>query len=329
MKRITSRYQFLIWLTVSVAMGMTTLAQEVSRPVNKSDAALRELHVIITDNKERSLDDVKQNDIQLIEDGLPQTIESFSLIDLPVIYGLVIDTSGSMRTQFPTIIDTVKKIIEANRPNDQAFIVSFVTSIRILLAQETTSNKLQLLDALNTLYIEGGQTALIDAVYLSAEKLLKTETSDQKLKARKALVVITDGEDRSSIRKEEDLFRMLQNGGPKIFVIGLIEELDAEGGFIRKSPRERAVRLIERLTKETGGRGFFPRKKEDFTKVVAEISHDLQRQYVIGYRSTAGTEKFHTVEIKVSDTPDKKKRRAVLKPKYKTEELVRMANSEP
>ena len=321
-RRLVSCYQ--LCLILSTVLTVTSLAQEVP-PANKSEAALKELHVIITDNKGHALDDVKQSDIQLIEDGVPQTIESFSLVERPVIYGLVIDTSGSMRTQLPTIIDTAKKIIEANRPNDEAFIVRFVSSDRIMLAQEKTSDKLQLLNALNTFYVEGGRTAVIDAVYLSAEKLMKAEPSEQKLQPRKALILITDGEDRSSIRKEEDLFRMLQDGGPMIFVIGLVEELDAEVAFTRKSPRERALGLIERLTQETGGRVLFPKKK-DFANVVTEITHDLQRQYVVGYRSMAEPQKVHTVEIKVSDTPDKKKRKAVLKSKYKAGELEPVVN---
>ncbi|HET6891031.1 MAG TPA: VWA domain-containing protein [Pyrinomonadaceae bacterium] len=325
--RLVNQYQ--ISLILLTALSLTSLAQEVPGPPSQSDKPLRELHVIITDSKAHSLDDVKQNDIQVIEDGLPQTIESFSVEERPVIYGLVIDTSGSMRTQLPKIIDTAKKIIETNRPNDEAFIVSFVTSTRILLLQETTSDKLQMLNALNKLFIEGGQTAVIDAVYLSAQKLLKTEPSDQKLKPRKALILITDGEDRSSAYKEEQLLSMLQNSELKIFAIGLVEELDSTEAFIRRSPRERAVRLIERFTKETGGRAFFPRNKEDFTKVADEITHDLQRQYVVGYRSTAGAQKFHTVEIKVSDTPDKKKRRGFVQPKYKAQELEPVVNKKP
>lgn len=325
--RLVNRYQ--ISLILLTALSLTSLAQEAPGPTSQSDKPLKELHVIITDNKAHSLDDIKQNEIQVIEDGVPQTIESFSMVERPVVYGLVIDTSGSLRSQFRTIIDTAKKIIEANRPNDEAFIVRFVSTDRILLAQEKTSDKLQLRNALDTFYVEAGQTAVIDAVYISAQKLLKTEPSDQTLKPRKALILITDGEDRSSVHKEEQLLSLLQNSEFKIFAIGLTEELDRTEGLIRRSSRDRAVRLIERLAKETGGRAFFPRNKEDFPKVTAEITHDLQRQYVVGYRGTAGAQKFHTVEIKVSDTPDKKKRRSFVQPKYKAQELEPVVNNKP
>lgn len=318
-------YRSFIWLTLILALSISLVAQQ-PQPAQKPDATLKELHVIITDNKNHSLDDVKQNDIQITENGTPQTIESFALVELPVTYGLVIDTSGSMRSQFPTIIQIGRNIIEANRFKDETFIVRFVHSDRISLVQETTSDKAQLVSSLGTLRVEGGQTAFIDAVYVSAEKLIKTGGLDEK--RRKALIVISDGENRLSAHGEEELFRLLRNGDLQIFVIGLVEALDSEGGFIRKSPRERAVGLIERLAKETGGRAFFPRKDEEFIKAMAEISHDLQKQYVLGYHSTAGTS-AQTLEIKVSDTPEKKKRRALFKPKYKAEEPKPVVNNKP
>lgn len=299
-----------MWLTLTLAVSISSTAQQVSQPLQKPDATLKELHVIITDNKNHSLDGVKQNDIQIIENGTPQTIESFALLEMPVTYGLVIDTSGSMRSQFPTIIQIGRNIIEANQPKDETFIVRFVSSDSISLAQETTSDKAQLLSSLSTLRVEGGATAFTDAVYVSAEKLLRTGSLSEK--RRKVLIVVSDGEDRSNIHGEEKLFRMLRNANLQIFVIGLVEELDSDGGFIRKSPQKRAVQLIERLAKETGGRAFYPRKKEDFPKAITEISHDLQRQYVVSFRSTAGTS-AQTLEIKVSDSPDNKKRRALFK----------------
>lgn len=317
----------LIVLMLSAALNLSAPPQEGSSPPPKPNVVSRELHLIITDNKGHSVDDVNPNDIQVVEDGTPQTIESFDLQELPVSFGLVIDTSGSLRSQFPRVIETAKKIIESNQPNDEAFIVRFVHSSQIALVQDITSDKMPLLAVLGTLRVQPGQTAVLDAVYLSADKLLR---ADRKQKYRQALVLITDGEERASRTKEEDLLKMLQNAGLKIFIIGLVEELDSEGGFIRRAPRERAKALIERLAKETGGRAFFPRKSEDFQKVVAEITHDLHKQYVVKYRSSLSAQKpFVEIEIKVKEGADKKKRRPVFKPKYKVEGLESLGNDKP
>jgi Ca-activated chloride channel family protein len=295
--------------------------QEQSQPIQKQEIRLREVHAIITDQKDHSLDDITKEDIQLIQDGVPQTIESFSLLDMPIRYGLVIDTSGSLRSQFPRVIQTSKNLVARNRSSDATFVARFVDSTRINLVREMTANKEQLLASLGTLKVEGGQTALIDAVYATAEYLIKLEAGSE-MKYRKALVLITDGEDRNSFYKSDQLFKMLRNKNLKIFVIGLVQELDNEGGFSRKAPRERALELIGQLTKTTGGRAFFPNKAQDFERVVDELSHDLQKQYVLSYRPEPGAiKKEHEVQIKVSDTPDKRKRQALLKSKYSAEDL--------
>jgi Ca-activated chloride channel family protein len=316
-------------LSALIATG--ALAQEASRPTEKRDSTLRELHFIVTDNGGHSLNDIRQDEIQVIEDGAPQKVESFSQLEFPVHYGLVIDTSHSLNTQFPKVIETAKKIVASNRPDDKVFIVRFIDSSRIEKAQEMTSDKSQLLTTLNELRVGGeGQTALIDAVYVSVQELLKVADVDREVKHRQAMVLITDGEDRMSFYKEEELFKLLQKGNFRIFVIGLVQELDREGGFIRMAPRERAIQLIERLTKETGGRAFFPKKPEDFPNVVTKIAHDLHLQYVAMYRAVAGPKKKnHKVEVKISDTNDKNKRRAILKSNYNTEQLEWTENKKP
>ncbi len=140
--------------------------------------------------------------------------------------------------------------------------------------------------------------------------------------------LITDGEDRSSFFSADQLFNLLRNQNLKIFVIGLVKDLDAEGGLIRKSPRERAVKLLEQLAKETGGRAFFPQKAKDFERVVDEIAHDLQKQYVVGYRPVPEPVKNDCkIEIRIGEKQGKRKRRAILKPRYSTNELEEVSNN--
>jgi Ca-activated chloride channel homolog len=302
-----------VGLILLVIIATSLMAQEASK--GQQDSVLREVHLIITDRDGHTADDIKQDEIQVIEEGKPQTIDSFSMLDLPARYGLVIDTSGSLRLQFPKVIELAKGIVESKKPEDQVFIVRFIDSDRINKAQEMTSDKSQLLTALGMLRPAGqGQTALIDAVYISAQELLKPTGVDPEATHRKAIVLISDGEERQSLYNEDQLFKLLRKGNLKVFIIGLVQELDREGGFIRLAPRDRAIKLIEGLARETGGRAFFPKKPEDFTNVLMQIAHDLHLQYVIKYQSVSGAKRTNPkIEIKVSDGPGKRKRKAIFK----------------
>jgi Ca-activated chloride channel family protein len=100
---------------------------------------------------------------------------------------------------------------------------------------------------------------------------------------RRALIVITDGEDRNSFYKQEQLFSRLREEDVQIFVIGFVNELDKETGFIRKSPKEKATMLINKLATETGGRAFFPESLSELPQIANEIVRDLRTQYVLSY----------------------------------------------
>src|SRR5688572_11090629 len=226
------------------------------------NAELVQLHVRVIDRNNRPVNDVPKTAFHVFEDGVPQTIENFTREEVPISYGLAVDTSGSLRSQLQSVIDAGKTIINANKPGDETFLVRFISSDNIETVQDFTSNKELLLEGLDNFYVEGGQTAVIDAVYLSAEHVsgYGRESGDRR---RRALIVITDGEDRNSFYKQEQLFARLREEDVQIFVIGFVNELDKEAALIRKSPREKAVQLINKLATETGGRAFFPESIAD------------------------------------------------------------------
>jgi Ca-activated chloride channel family protein len=168
------------------------------------------------------------------------------------------------------------------------------------------------MDGLDSFYVEGGQTAVIDAVYLSAEHVSEYRRGDDGDRRRRALIVITDGEDRNSFYKQEQLFARLREEDVQIFVIGFVNELDKETGLIRKSPREKAVQLINKLATETGGRAFFPESIADLPSIANEIIRDLRTQYVIAYNPTNKTQDGTYRAIRVTvDQPSGEKRIAL------------------
>ena len=278
------------------------------------NAELVQLHVRVIDRNNRPINNVPAGDFHVFEDGVAQKIESFTREEVPISYGLAVDTSGSLRSQLQSVIDAGKTIINANRPGDETFLVRFISSDKIETVQDFTASKEQLLDGLDSFYVEGGQTAVIDAVYLSAEHVSEYKKGDEGDRRRRALIVITDGEDRNSFYKQEQLFARLREEDVQIFVIGFVNELEKEAGLIRKSPREKAVNLIKKLASETGGRAFFPESLSELPQIANEIIRDLRTQYVIAYNPTNkeqdGT--YRAIKVTVDQPSDSSEKRIAL-----------------
>jgi len=271
------------------------------------------LNVRVIDRNNRPIDNVRQEEFRVFEDGQPQPIEFFTREEVPITYGLAVDTSGSLRSQLQSVIDAAKAIINSNKRGDETFIESFISSGKIETIQDFTANKELLMDGLENLYVEGGQTAVIDGVYLAAEHVAEYKKGDQSDRRRRALIVITDGEDRNSFYKQEQLFSRLREEDVQIFVIGFIRELGRDAGFIRKSPQEKAVNLLNRLAAETGGRAFFPDSLSELPQIANEIVRDLRTQYVLAYNPTnkARDGTYRAIKVMVNEGPSGDKRIAL------------------
>lgn len=285
----------------------------------KVDTNLVNLNVRVIDRLNRPVDNVREEEFRVFENGVAQPISYVSRQEVPISYGLVIDNSGSLRSQIDKVIEAGKSIVGSNKVGDETFLVRFIDRDHIETVQDFTSNKNALTDALDGLYVEGGQTAVKDAVYLSAEHVAQYKKGDDlDDRRRRALILVTDGEDRASFYNEEQLFARLREDDVQIFVIGFVKELDKESGLIRKSPRDKAVGLLERLAKETGGRVFFPDSLSELPTIASEITRDLRTQYRIGYSPTnkARDGSYRTVRVQIADAAGHDKRIAVTRPGY-------------
>jgi Ca-activated chloride channel homolog len=277
------------------------------------NADLVQLQVRVIDRNNRPIGNLPQNEFHVFEDGVAQPIEYFTREDVPISYGLAVDTSGSLRSQLPTVIEAGKSIINSNKTGDETFLVRFVGRENSEIVQNFTANKENLMDALDNMYVEGGQSAVVDAIYLSAEYVAEYRKGDESDRRRRALIVITDGEDRNSFYNQEQLFARLREEDVQIFVIGFVNELDKEAGFIRKSPREKAVNLINKLASETGGRAFFPESLSELPQIANEIIRDLRTQYVLAYNPTNKSDDGTYRAIKVTvDQPNSSEKRIAL-----------------
>lgn len=280
----------------------------------KIDTELVNLNVRVIDRNGRPINNVQQKEIKVYEDGILQQIEFFDKAEVPTNYGIVVDNSGSMRQQLDKVVEAGKILVNTNRPADESMIIRFVGRDKIEIEQPFTSNKADLIDALDNLYIEGGQTAIIDAVYLAVENVDEYEKEKNAIeKKRRALILVSDGEDRNSYYNEKQLFELLKESEVQIFVIGFVDDLSKEGGFISKSPQAKAKAFLERIATETGGKAYFPSSPSVLPELAKEISNELRTQYSIGYIPSNDRRdgSFRNIKVQVDDGPNAQKRIAV------------------
>lgn len=274
------------------------------------------LSVRVVDRTGRIVADVRPDEFKVFEDGVAQPVESVSKEDVPINYGLVVDNSGSLRNQLEKVIEASKIIIGANKPQDEAFVVRFVSSDKVEVVQEFTSSKQDLNDAVDTFFPEGGATAIIDAVMLAAEKASEHEKGKRfEDKTRRALILITDGEDRESYYKVEELFKTLREADVQIYPIGFVNELSKDEGFIKKSPRDKAIKLLERMAQETGGKAYFPKSVDELPAIANAINSELRTQYSIAYAPTNDKRDggFRAIKVMIADDAKRGKRIPVTK----------------
>ncbi len=266
------------------------------------------LNVLVTDASNRPVNDVKQEEFRVFENDIPQTISFFSKDEIPLLYGVVIDNSGSFKNVLKPVVNAAKIIISQNKPGDETILIRFIDRGKIETIKDFTTDKAALSNSLDTLYIEGGQTAVIDAVYLAAQRISQYKKDDG-VNHRRAMILITDGEDRSSYYKKDQLIDLLRKENIQVFVIGIVSILEDEGGSRAKSPRERATNLINSLTKETGGLAFFPKSPKELQNIANEFMLYLRTQYVIGYLPSGkeSQKSYRNVSVKLVDSPELKK----------------------
>lgn len=298
-----------------IALGLLLFnanAQETSRKAESgSQSSIVLLNVRVTDEAGHPVSDVRQEDISVIEDGVLQTISFFSKEEVPLSYGLLIDNSGSMRSQLDQVLDAGRLIVNGNRPGDETFLVRFVTSDKIQMVSGFTTSKAALFGSLDSMFVEGGQTAVIDAVILSLEYAAKNRKGMDGNR-RLALVMVTDGEDRASRLKRAELTERLHKEDIQIFAIGLVKQIED------KKSREKATDLLKFLAQETGGRAFFPNSTSELRGIAEEITRDLRTQYLVGYIPANGnaSNTLHKVQVKVIEAQGKGKRVAVTRVGY-------------
>jgi hypothetical protein len=184
-------------------------------------------------------------------------------------YAILVDNTGSMRTQFREVLTIAEAILDHISDQATISIYNFKTESLgknhfavITSGVAWSQDKVLLKQYVSKLAIVPGQTTLLDAV-ASVANDLNARDLDGGVSREKVVFLITDGEERASKIKEKQLLQELTESNIKVNTFGMVKELDKETGFTRKSPQDKALRLIGRIGKETGGRSVFSRSKKD------------------------------------------------------------------
>jgi VWFA-related protein len=227
---------------------------------------------IATDKRGKFVRNLNEKDFAILDDHKPpQSIVNFRReTDLPIQLGLLIDTSGSVRGRFDFEEEAAVSFLgKTVRPNfDKAFVVGFNGHSQMM--QDFTDNAALLSAAVHHLQ-DGGGTALYDAIYRACHEKLIKDHEDRP--SRRAIVVLSDGEDNQSDFSEGQAIEMAQRAEVIIYAIST----DDSGLILRGD------KVLQRIADATGGRAFFPYKMKDIKNSFSSIEDELRSQYVVSY----------------------------------------------
>lgn len=245
--------------------------------VFRAGVELVSLNVTVTDSQGRYVTDLEQAEFSVFEDGAKQELSFFNRTNLPIALSLLIDSSASMEQRMEHAQEAAIGFAKRIRGQDLAQVVDFDSRVEIKLG---FTNKVEELEAAIRTTSPGGSTALHNAVYISLKELAKVRAKNPDEIRRQAIVVLSDGEDTSSLVSFEEVLELAKRSETAIYTIGLQpRETSALRGF-----RE-AEFVLRQLAQETGGRAFFAQKLEDLKNVYAQIADELSSQYSMGYAS--------------------------------------------
>jgi len=270
--------QYLPGITLAVAMSLATAsAQQPDQPAFRTGVDLVSLNVTVTDGDNRFVTDIDREGFQLYEDGALQDVSFFTRTQLPIALALLMDTSASMAEKMSTAQEAAIGFAERLRDEDLAALIDFDSRVDI---RQGFTNSVEKLNAAIRQTSAGGSTSLYNALYVSLKELGKIATSTADDIRRQAIVVLSDGEDTSSLVVFDEVIELAKRSDTVIYSIGLrSRDIRTQRGF-----RE-ADFVLRQLTQETGGRAFFPEQVADLQEIYKRISDELSSQYTLGYMS--------------------------------------------
>jgi Ca-activated chloride channel family protein len=284
-------------LALATATAPTPLGAQArpQAPVFGTGIEIINLSLSVTDPQNNFVTSLGQNDFAVFEDGIRQQLSLFTHENLPISMVLMIDTSASMEEKLGTAQTAAIAFTKTLRPQDVAQVVQFNAGATTL---QPFTNDLKALETAIKKTEASSSTALHNALYIALKDLMKDKKAAEL--RRRAIVLLSDGEDTSSLVSDEQVLELAKKSEINIYAIRLRES--------RASDRQRqdfsqAEYLVNALARETGGRAYFPASISELDSVYDRIAEELRTLYSIGYVSanTRRDGKWRRIVVRVPD----------------------------
>jgi Ca-activated chloride channel family protein len=245
--------------------------------------------VTVTDTYGRYVSGLGKNAFTVLDEKKPQEITFFSDDDAPVSVGVIFDVSGSMSgDKIKRARDALSKFIQTSHNSDEYFLIAFNSRAQLLLDKTRDGNAV--LDKL-TFVQTRNNTALYDACYLGVEKVQRGTHP------KRALLLISDGQDNNSRYTFNELRRLLKESDVVLYGVGILSGSDAGSSMGMEGQG-----ILDELASVSGGKAFFPRSNAEMDDIFEQIALELRHQYSIGYKPLNFTNdgRWHKIKVKVT-----------------------------
>jgi Ca-activated chloride channel family protein len=274
-------------------LARSARGQAPSQPVFRTGVDMVVLRVTVTEAGRRYVSDLDMPDFTVLEDGRPQRLSFFSRARTPIALSLLLDTSTSMEPMLPLAQDAAVTFARRLGSDDVAQVVAFSNAVSIL--QPFTGSPQELESAIRRTRA-GGPTSMFTALYVALSELRNQRAKDPAGLRRQAVVLLSDGEDTSSLVPFEQVLELAQHSDVAIYAIALVSPDHSAGAF------DEGKFVLRQLTQATGGRVFEAQRPQDLTNVYAQVADELANQYTLAYAPANSTrdQRWRTIAVQVS-----------------------------
>jgi Ca-activated chloride channel family protein len=256
--------------------GPAPASQPTQRPSFRSGVDVVSLNVTVTDQSRNFVTSLEQGDFVVFEDGVKQDVTFFNKAQLPIALSLLMDTSASMEDKLRLAQEAAVGFVRRLKTDDIAQIIDFDNRVSIL--QQFTSERPALENAIRQT-VPNGSTSLHNAIYISLKELKKVRATSSGDVRRQAIIVLSDGEDTSSLVPFEEVLDLAKRSEVIVYTIGIRGRDLGARGF------PEAEFVLKQFAQETGGRAFFPTGATELDVIYAQIADELAAQYALAYSS--------------------------------------------
>ncbi len=268
----------LLVFTIAALVVDAGVGARAQQPAFRTGVDVVSLNVTVADQSGRFVTNLPSETFAVYEDGVKQQLTFFNRSNLPIALSILLDTSASMEDKLQTAQDAAVGFIKKLRPQDFAQVIDFDS--RVSIAQSFTASVPDLEQAIRKT-AAGGSTSLHNAIYISLKELKKIQARSADDVRRQAVVVLSDGEDTSSLVSFDEVLELAKRSETAIYAIGL----RGRGPDHVRGAFNEADFVLRQLAQETGGRVFFAKNANELAGIYEQINNELSSQYMLGYQS--------------------------------------------